>query len=139
MANADIKTELKELKEMMEISIQQKSAHHSDLLKKIGSIEKWELLHEQQDDERFKLLPSKQDITKAVSDEIKITVNGKIDKIALHLSQQDENLAELGKKIAPIDGAKKWFGTFFKGIIYIGSIGVAIGGIVTFIQWLLPK
>ena len=151
MANADIKTELKEMKELLEISIQQKSGHQSVLLKRIDDIEKnqiesmkWQTNHEQLDVERFNVLPSKEDISETVRTAVKVQVNGefvhmneKFDRnnseVIKHLSEQDKSIADLGAKIKPIDTTRSWFVTFFKGLIYIGGIGIAIGGIVSLI------
>ncbi len=69
-----------------------------------------------------------------MSASVKVTVNGKIDAVKLHLDEQDKIMQDLIKKIAPLDGAKKWFSEFFQGIIYFGLVAGAIAAIVAFLK-----
>lgn len=115
--------------------------------KHLKGIEKWQKDHEVKDIERFnrmnksiKKLPTTGDMSKAVSEAVNITVNGKIDSIQKdmdglrgHLTKQDESSAEQAKvisemndKIKPVTNAQNWIVTAGKIIMYLGGISLAI-------------
>jgi tetrahydromethanopterin S-methyltransferase subunit B len=104
----------------------------------------WQKSHTAQNNKQFKQigdalksLPSEEVILKSISDNIKVVVNGKIDKISLnvteigeHLKQQDVAIEEVNKKIKPVVGSMEWLNGLMKVVLYLGAIAAAIYGIV---------
>jgi len=103
-------------------------------------------------EEHFKRLEAT--LTQAVEQQIKITVNGKIDglqadaiEIKNHLAKQDKTLEEHGDMIRSIDERVKPFeetvGTFSnikKGIVWLAGLiipmGVVVGGLKLLLNYL---
>lgn len=81
-------------------------------------------------------LPTAEFIAKKIEDTIKITVNGKIDDVKLHLTKQDENLKALSDKIKPIDGARNWLAETGKIVLYLGALALAVGGILELLKFI---
>ncbi len=79
-------------------------------------------------------LDLKESLLLAVESQIKITVNGKIDKISDHLKKQDEVLNRLDTDTKPLIKGKNWFWDFFKAVLYIGGLITTVGG-----AWLVIK
>ena len=107
----------------------------------IEAIKKWQVAHEKKDRADFKAihkslagLPDTVAMAKAVQDAVQTTVNGKIDKIAIHLTEQDVNLATLSKKIRPFDQAKTWVKEAANIVLYIGGLAIAIAGIIELLR-----
>ena len=104
----------------------------------------WQKSHTAQNNKQFKQigdalksLPSEEVILKSISDNIKVVVNGKIDKIYLniaeigeHLKQQDVAIEEVNKKIKPVVGSMEWLNGLMKVVLYLGAFAAAIYGIV---------
>lgn len=104
----------------------------------------WQKSHTAQNNKQFKQigdalksLPSEEVILKSISDNIKVVVNGKIDKISLniteigeHLKQQDVAIEEVNKKIKPVVGSMEWLNGLMKVVLYLGAFAAAIYGIV---------
>ena len=107
----------------------------------------WQKSHTAQNNKQFKQigdalksLPSEEVILKSISDNIKVVVNGKIDKISLniteigeHLKQQDVAIEEVNKKIKPVVGSMEWLNGLMKVVLYLGAFAAAIYGIVKFL------
>lgn len=70
-------------------------------------------------------------ITKAVENQIKVTVNGKIDDIKGHLEDQDQTLKEM-KEIIEVKNGFKQIG---KLIMWIAGVVGAIIGLIKLIKW----
>lgn len=109
--------------------------------KSLKKISAWQVKHGKDDDRRFEditkslaKLPTQDVITDAIEQSIKTTVNGKIDKIALHLTEQDKNMEALSKKIRPFDQAKTWIKELAQVIMYVGGLAIAIGGIIELLR-----
>jgi tetrahydromethanopterin S-methyltransferase subunit B len=104
----------------------------------------WQKSHTAQNNKQFKQigdalksLPSEEVILKSISDNIKVVVNGKIDKLSLnvteigeHLKQQDVAIEEVNKKIKPVVGSMEWLNGLMKVVLYLGAFAAAIYGIV---------
>ena len=104
----------------------------------------WQKKHTAENNKQFKqigdalkLLPSEEVILKSISDNIKVVVNGKIDKIALdvtaislHLKEQDSAIEEVNKKIKPIVFGQEWLGGLVKVVLWAGAIAAACYGVV---------
>ena len=125
----------------LEENIKQILKHRVATNKSLKDIASWQVQHGKDDDARFKKiedaiseLPSVTVITVAVQDAVQKTVNGKIDKIALHLTEQDENLAALSKKIKPFDQTRTWLKEAANIVLYIGGLAIAIGGIIELLR-----
>lgn len=109
--------QMSDLREMVELDIQSRSAHKSDILN-------------------------------AVTEQIKATVNGKIDKIAVHLTGQDtllqgitteqervkNELTRLKSDTDPFINFKKIIMAFIKGVVWTCGAVVSLGG-----AWLVVK
>lgn len=107
----------------------------------------WQAKHSKENQKQFKQigdalksLPSEEVILKSISDNIKVVVNGKIDKISLniteigeHLKQQDVAIEEVNKKIKPVVGSMEWLNGLMKVVLYLGAFAAAIYGIVKFL------
>lgn len=108
----------------------------------------WQKSHTAQNNKQFKQigdalksLPSEEVILKSISDNIKVVVNGKIDKISLnvaeigeHLKQQDVAIEEVNKKIKPVVGSMEWLNGLMKVVLYLGAFAAAIYGIVRLLE-----
>jgi ATP-dependent 26S proteasome regulatory subunit len=108
----------------------------------------WQKTHTRENNKQFKQigdalksLPSEDVILKSISDNIKITVNGKIDKIALnvtdlgeHLKQQDLAIETINNKIKPVVGSMEWFSTTVRLFLWIGGIAAAAYGILRVLE-----
>ena len=110
----------------------------------IEAIKKWQVAHEKKDRADFKAihkslagLPDTVAMAKAVADSVQTTVNGKIDKIAAHLTEQDVNLAALSKKIKPFDQTRTWLREAANIVLYIGGLAIAIGGIIELLRLMI--
>lgn len=110
---------------------------HTQTNKVLKEISKWQINHEKEDSKRFQdiadsiaKLPSEQTITDAVAASVKVTVNGKIDAVKLHLDEQDAQMTIISNKIKPIDGARTWLKETAQIIVYLGTFALAITGIV---------
>ncbi len=76
----------------------------------------------------------KEELLFAVEQQIKVTVNGKIDgikkdvaDIKSHLEDQDKVLGNLGAKIEPFDEAKTFFANFKAGVMWFAGLLVPLG------------
>ena len=121
----------------IEKNIQDIKKAHLRTGKTLKVISNWQKHHEKDDlanftaiKESIALLPTVEIITEAVQDAVQTKVNGKIDKISEHLTEQDVNMGILAKKIKPFDGAKAWANETVKVILYLGGLAVAIIAIV---------
>ena len=114
---------------------------HSKITKTLKEISNWQIQHEKDDAKRFKeisdaisMLPTEDGLMKAVQETMRITVNGKIDKVSEHLTQQDTNLAALSAKMKPLDGLRTWVWELGKVIIGAGALAGAGWGIIQFLH-----
>ena len=70
-------------------------------------------------------------ITEAVRDQVKITVNGKIEDVKKHLLEQDEKLEEMSKKIdelAPFVESKNVLVGLRKFVVWVATPATVIWG-----------
>jgi hypothetical protein len=135
---------------VIEADIKTIKRHHLKTNKSLRDIsawqtrdEAWRIQHEKSDTKQFKeisamleTLPTAEFIAKKIEDTIKITVNGKIDDVKLHLTKQDENLKALSDKIKPIDGARNWLAETGKIVLYLGALALAVGGILELLKFI---
>lgn len=84
--------------------------------------------------ESLREMVSIKNVEDAVSIAVRLTVNGKLDDIKVHLMEQDKRMKELSDKVAPIEGATTWISTLGKIILYIGALSVAVISIIKLIQ-----
>jgi len=135
-----IESDLKQIKKRQTISRTKTAGELKGILA-------WQKSHTAQNNKQFKQigdalksLPSEEVILKSISDNIKVVVNGKIDKISLniteigeHLKQQDVAIEEVNKKIKPVVGSMEWLNGLMKVVLYLGAFAAAIYGIVKFL------
>ncbi len=133
---------------MIEKDIKDISKAHKKIDKTLKEISHWQIVHEKEDDVRqeqvmeiIKSLPTTELITETIERTIKVVVNGKIDDVKKHLTQQDTlqlemqiAIKDLTDKVTPLDNTKNWFWSFGKGIVYIGAISAAIVGFIKLLQ-----
>lgn len=131
---------------MIENDIQGIKKSHLKTSKILKNIQTWQIEHEKADQASFKQIqdaikeiPSALFIQNAVADSVKVTVNGKIDKIADHLVEQDRNLEALSKKIKPLDSARTWFQELGRVIVYVGGISLALAAIIELVKLIVNK
>ena len=75
----------------------------------------------------------------AVTEAVKITVNGKIDRIKMQLDEQDKMLKKIGLDTIPAVTTFDWLMTGGKAVMWlcaaIASVGGAIFMIIKLIEW----
>ena len=126
---------------MIENDLKSIRKHHTTTNKKLKVISDWQTNHEKEDNKHFKEinnaikeLPNTVLMAKAVQDAVQTTVNGKIDAIARHLTEQDANLEILSKKIKPFDGFRSYLIESARIIMYCGGLAIAIAGIMELLK-----
>lgn len=75
----------------------------------------------------------------AVEKQIKIVVNGKIDKIQTSLEKQDTILASLDSRIKPFEDTKHWFQDAKKGAGWIAGFLTSITLIIGALMYIVKK
>lgn len=142
-------------KNMIEKDIKEVKKIHKKIEKNINAIFDWQKKHQISDDETgrevteikeaIQNLPTEQ----GIKETIKITVNGKIDKVQAqneevkaqnenlksHLEEQDKvqvqmqaSIKALSDKIQPLDGLRSWLTVFIKGLLWTCGVITAVGG-----------
>jgi hypothetical protein len=128
---------------MIEKDLQNLKKSHTKSNKVLREISAWQGRHEKDDNVRFgkiedaiKLLPTAKFIATKIEDAVKVTVNGKIDKIAIHLTEQDKNMEDFRNSLKPWDTTRNWLYETGKIILYIGGVATAVYAIIKLIMWL---
>ena len=131
---------------MIESDIKTIKKHHTTTNKSLKKIADWQKHHEIEDNIHFKEindaiknLPTEQAITEAVAKSVQVTVNGKIDKIALHLGEQDKNLEEFRKQLKPLDGTRRYIIMSGKVLAYILSLAIGFAAVVELVKAIISK
>lgn len=75
-------------------------------------------------------------IIQAVETQIKLTVNGKIDKIDKKMDAQDIILKSLDGRIKPFEATKTFFTNFKNGLVWLAGFITPIAIISGAIMWL---
>ncbi len=114
---------------------------HKIILKRLDKIDENAVEHEKLDMARFANIPTKDEIGAVVEAAVNTQINGKLiglkadnEEIKEHLKKQDLAMTELSAKINPFDIIKNWFKNLGMGLIYVGSIAVAIIAIYKLLQ-----
>lgn len=107
----------------------------------IEAIKKWQVAHEKKDRADFKAihkslagLPDTVAMAKAVADSVQKTVNGNLRDIESHLGEQDKNMETLSKKVAPLDGTRKYIVMTGKVLAYILSMAIGVAAVVEIVK-----
>ena len=108
----------------------------------------WQEKHTAENNKQFKQigdalksLPSEDIILKSIADNIKIVVNGKIDKLQMtvdgitnHLKEQDKSIETINNKIKPVVGGLDWLSTLVRGFLWVGGVAAAAYGILRVLE-----
>ena len=108
----------------------------------------WQKKHTEENNKQFnqigdalKSLPSEDIILKSIADNIKIVVNGKIDKLQMtvdgitnHLKEQDKSIETINNKIKPVVGGLDWLSTLVRGFLWVGGVAAAAYGILRVLE-----
>ena len=108
----------------------------------------WQKKHTAENNKQFKQigdalksLPSEDIILKSIADNIKIVVNGKIDKLQMtvdgitnHLKEQDKSIETINNKIKPVVGGLDWLSTLVRGFLWVGGVAAAAYGILRVLE-----
>ena len=109
--------------------------------KSLKEISAWQVQHGKDDDGRFKKiedaigeLPNTVMMAKAVADSVQKTVNGNLKDIEIHLGEQDKNMETLSKKVAPLDGTRKYIVMTGKVLAYILSMAIGVSAVIEIVK-----
>lgn len=128
---------------MIEADLKHIKKRSTTTSKAIKHIAAWQKNHEKDNATQFKeistlitKLPTEESITNTIISSIQKTVNGKIDDVKIHLTQQDKDIEALSNKIKPIDGARTWLRETGQIVIYIGTFSLSIGAVIEILKYI---
>jgi hypothetical protein len=132
---------MKQKRHFIETDIKAIRTSHAKIHKGLKDVATWQMNHEKEDSKRFqeigdaiKALPSEETITSAIAISVQKTVNGKIDDVKTHLTEQDKNMELLSKKIKPFDGFRSYIVETAKIIMYVGGLALSVTAIIELLR-----